>query len=138
MVVVGDERLELADPDVVARGRGGGGGAGAAAVVVAEAEAGAALAAEQAGAAHEEAARPHVDAPELLGVPEPRVVDGVEGHHAAPHRAAVPAHDARRVAVRRAQPQVVPARAAAATTHVAFVICQSRAQWHEEAEAREE
>jgi hypothetical protein len=116
-----DERLEPADLDVVARGGG--------AVVVAEAEAGAALAAEQARAAHEEAARAHVQAPELLGVAEPRVVDGVEGHHAA---AAVPAQDARRrVAVRRAQAQVVPARAAAATRGRTLIVGRDwYGAWH--------
>jgi len=85
------QRLEGADPDVVARGLAAVGAA--AAVVVAEAEG---SAAEEAGAAHEEPARAHVDAAELVGVAEPRVVDGFEGHH--------------------------PARAAAATTSTAAVL----------------
>lgn len=114
VVVVCCQGLERADLDVVARGPG----AVLTAVVVAEAEAGAALAAEQAGAAHEEATRAQVDAAELVGVPEPRVVDGVERHDPAPGRASVRraagAHDPRRVAVGRPQAQVVPARAAAA------------------------
>lgn len=113
VVVVCGQGLERADLDVVARGPAA--VAVLAAVVVAEPEAGAALAAEQAGAAHEEAARAQVDAAELVGVAEPRVVDGVERHHPAPRRAAVRrAHEPRRVAVRRPQPQVVPARTAAA------------------------
>ena len=76
------QMLERADPDVVARGLAT--VSTAVSVVVAEAEGGAALAAEEPGAAPEEPARVHVDAAELVGVAELRVVDGVEGHHPAP------------------------------------------------------
>lgn len=98
--------MECADLDEVPWRPAGGGG-----VVVAEAEVRAALAAEEPGPAREEAARADVEAPELVQVAEPVVVDGAERHRRRP---ASPDDAVRRVLPRvRAQLQVVPARPAA-------------------------